>query len=129
MRENVKDDLYSFSAIETSCSMVQTTGDVPSPRVGHASALVSSVLIVWGGDTKTSDAEKQDSALYLLNLGWHHFSPSRYPFTPIIVFPQVRASGPGLLLLALVLLGGMGTQSRCVEQNSTSMAARSMASS
>ena len=111
MRENVRDDFYSFSAIETSCSMVQTTGDVLSPRVGHASVLVSSVLIVWGGDTKTSDAKKQDRALYLF---WHHFSPSRYPFTPIIVFPQVRASGPRLLLLALVLLGAVWARSHNV---------------
>ncbi|KAF8211579.1 hypothetical protein K438DRAFT_1568813, partial [Mycena galopus ATCC 62051] len=47
-------------------------GDGPSPRVGHASALVSNVLIVWGGDTKTDPKSKptdtQDDSLYLLNL-------------------------------------------------------------
>ncbi|KAF8546039.1 galactose oxidase, partial [Imleria badia] len=47
-------------------------GDIPSPRVGHASAVCSSVLIVWGGDTKTDPTsdptEKQDDGLYLLNL-------------------------------------------------------------
>lgn len=82
VKENVKDDLYSFSTTNTSCSMVQTSGDVPSPRVGHASALVSSVLIIWGGDTKTSDADKQDNALYLLNLGGLQFiASSRFPFS------------------------------------------------
>lgn len=64
-----KDDLYSFSTADSSCSMVQTTGDVPSPRVGHASALVSSVLIVWGGDTDPKETDVQDNSLYLLNLG------------------------------------------------------------
>jgi hypothetical protein len=48
-------------------------GDTPSHRVGHASALVSNVLIVWGGDTKTDGhvtaTEKLDDGLYLLNLG------------------------------------------------------------
>jgi hypothetical protein len=53
--------------------LYQTAGELPSPRVGHASALVSNVLIVWGGDTKTDPmskpTDKQDEALYLLNLG------------------------------------------------------------
>lgn len=49
---------------------------MPSPRVGHASALVSSVLIVWGGDTKSDTrpglSDTQDDGLYLLNLGKLH---------------------------------------------------------
>ncbi|KAJ8594806.1 galactose oxidase, partial [Rhizopogon salebrosus TDB-379] len=49
-----------------------TAGEIPSSRVGHASAIVSSVLIVWGGDTKTdpttNQSDKQDDGLYLLNL-------------------------------------------------------------
>jgi hypothetical protein len=54
--------------------LVQTTGEIPSPRVGHASAVVSNVLIVWGGDTKTDpklgpQSGAQDDGLYLLNLG------------------------------------------------------------
>ncbi|KAF9245405.1 galactose oxidase, partial [Melanogaster broomeanus] len=49
-----------------------TAGEIPSPRFGHASAMVSNVLIIWGGDTKTdplsNPAEKRDDGLYLLNL-------------------------------------------------------------
>ncbi|KAF8755924.1 Kelch motif [Rhizoctonia solani] len=37
-------------------------------RVGHKSALVSSVLIVWGGDTLAKEGERNDDGLYLLNL-------------------------------------------------------------
>ncbi|KZT18428.1 galactose oxidase [Neolentinus lepideus HHB14362 ss-1] len=52
--------------------LVQTGGEVPSPQVGHASALVSNVLIVWGGDMKTDSkarlTDKLDDGLYLLNL-------------------------------------------------------------
>lgn len=72
MREAARNDLYLFSTRDLSATLVQTTGEIPSPRVGHASAIVSSVLIVWGGDTKTeptaNPAEKQDDGLYLLNL-------------------------------------------------------------
>lgn len=72
VREAARNDLYLFSTRDLSATLIQTTGEVPSPRVGHASAIVSSVLIVWGGDTNTeptaNPAEKQDDGLYLLNL-------------------------------------------------------------
>ncbi|KAH7885957.1 hypothetical protein F5I97DRAFT_1808782 [Phlebopus sp. FC_14] len=72
VRETARNDLYLFNTRDLSATLVQTAGEVPSPRVGHASALVSSVLIVWGGDTKTdpitNPADKQDDGLYLLNL-------------------------------------------------------------
>lgn len=69
VRESVRNDLYSFATRDLSATLVQTTGEIPPARVGHASALVSSVLIVWGGDTKQKDTDKQDEGLYLLNLG------------------------------------------------------------
>lgn len=73
MRETARNDLYLFSTRDLSATLLQTGGEIPSPRVGHASALVSSVLIVWGGDTKTDPkskpTDKQDDGLYLLNLG------------------------------------------------------------
>ena len=72
VRDKMRNDLYSFSARDLSASLVQTLGEIPSPRVGHASALVSSVLIVWGGDTKSdpnATNDEQDEGLYLLNLG------------------------------------------------------------
>ncbi|CDO73456.1 hypothetical protein BN946_scf185013.g91 [Trametes cinnabarina] len=72
VRDTVRIDLYLISVRDLSATLLQTTGEIPSPRVGHASALVGSVLIVWGGDTKTSSkskaADKQDDGLYLLNL-------------------------------------------------------------
>jgi hypothetical protein len=73
VRETARNDLYLFSTRDLSATLLQTGGEIPSPRVGHASALVSSVLIVWGGDTKTDPkskpTDKQDDGLYLLNLG------------------------------------------------------------
>ena len=73
VKDTVRNDLYSLNTRELSATLVQTAGEVPSPRVGHASALVSSVLIVWGGDTKSDGrpyvSDTQDDGLYLLNLG------------------------------------------------------------
>lgn len=65
----MRNDLYSFATRDLSATLVETTGEIPKIRVGHASALVSSVLIVWGGDTKQRETDKQDEGLYLLNLG------------------------------------------------------------
>jgi hypothetical protein len=73
VHESARNDLYMFSTRDLSATLLQTSGEIPSPRVGHASALVSSVLLVWGGDTNTGDQvvpnERQDDSLYLLNLG------------------------------------------------------------
>ncbi|THV06018.1 hypothetical protein K435DRAFT_711984 [Dendrothele bispora CBS 962.96] len=73
VRESARNDLYQFNVRELSATLAQTNGEVPSPRVGHASAIVSNVLIVWGGDTKTDPKlvpqnGAQDDGLYLLNL-------------------------------------------------------------
>ena len=72
VRETARNDVYMFNTHNNSTSLVQTTGIPPSPRMGHASALVGSVIIVWGGDTNTDPSmrpdEKQDNGLYLLNL-------------------------------------------------------------
>jgi hypothetical protein len=80
VRESARNDLYLFSTRDLSATLLQTAGEVPSPRVGHASALVSNVLIVWGGDTKTDPkskpSDKQDDGLYLLNLGVYLTFPS-----------------------------------------------------
>jgi hypothetical protein len=73
VHDSARNDLYVFSTRELSGTLLQTSGEIPSPRVGHAGALVSSVLLIWGGDTNTGGqevpTEPQDDSLYLLNLG------------------------------------------------------------
>lgn len=59
--------------------LVETKGEVPSPRLGHASVGVGNVLIIWGGDTNSDSDDSQepnDDALYLLNLSASHPFPS-----------------------------------------------------
>ncbi|KAH7930539.1 galactose oxidase [Leucogyrophana mollusca] len=64
-------DLYKISL---SAVLVETTGESPSPRFGHASALVGNVLIVWGGNSKSgADLNlmgQYDDDLYLLKPEW-----------------------------------------------------------
>lgn len=66
-------DLYRFSSRDRSATLLQTAGDIPSSRTGHASALVNNVLVVWGGDTrrdrKMKHSDAYDNDLYMLNIG------------------------------------------------------------
>jgi Kelch motif len=63
-------DLYAFSTKNFSVTLLQTRGEIPSPRVRHAGALSSSGLLIWGGDMNIGDQEvpnkPQDDSLYLL---------------------------------------------------------------
>ncbi|KAG8722745.1 Negative regulator of mitotic exit [Ceratobasidium sp. 395] len=86
VKDEVKDDLWVVSGfwnadatvnsngrrstkeMGVKAALMETTGDAPGPRVGHKSALVSSVLIVWGGDTLAKEGDRNDDGLYLLNL-------------------------------------------------------------
>lgn len=69
----LQNDLYVISTQNLSATLVHTTGEVPSPRVGHASTLIRSVLMIWGGDTEPNGgarrSNKHDDGLYLLNTG------------------------------------------------------------
>jgi Galactose oxidase, central domain len=67
-------DLYVISTRDFSTTLLQTSGDVPTPRYGHHAVLTStSTLLSWGGKTKHGDQIRQNQAhsgsLFLLNLG------------------------------------------------------------
>ena len=130
VRDSVRNDLYSFSTANATASLIQTFGDVPLPRVGHASAIVSSVLIIWGGDTKTNEDDKQDNALYLLNLGaldvCRVCDGGTYLPYPTLQEPE---SGREYCLRARLQLGAMAMPLLCVGPNSSSMEARSTVNS
>jgi len=70
MGDDIQHDLYAIRASDFRTSLIQTIGQVPSPRAGHVCVSVSTVLIVWGGHNNLySDQESLDDGLYLLNLG------------------------------------------------------------
>jgi hypothetical protein len=66
-------DLYVFSTRDFSTTLLQTSGDVPSPRYAHRAVLTSTTLLVWGGRTDVSNQnarnQSNDDSFYLLNLG------------------------------------------------------------
>ena len=65
-------ELYVFSTQDFSTTLLQTTGDAPSPRYGHRAELTTTNLLIWGGRTDFSDQNARhqcnDDSLYLLNL-------------------------------------------------------------
>jgi hypothetical protein len=60
-------DLYVISTEDFSTTLLQTSGDIPSPRYGHRAMLTSTILLISGG--AGDDGQCSDDSLYLLNLG------------------------------------------------------------
>ena len=67
-----RNDIYVFSTRDFSTTLLQTSGDVPSPRTSHGAVLTGNSLLTWGGITNFKDRHKpnqqQDDTLYILNL-------------------------------------------------------------
>ena len=68
------DDLYVISTRDFSTTLLQTSGEVPSPRSGHDTALTSTNLLIWGGNVKGGPP---DDSLRLLNLSTSYLLMSR----------------------------------------------------
>ncbi|KTW32927.1 hypothetical protein PNEG_04264 [Pneumocystis murina B123] len=67
VKEKVKHDLWIIDSATMMSYQIQTPGDCPSSRVGHAGLVIGNAFIVFGGDTKTSKNNVNDNSLYLLN--------------------------------------------------------------
>ncbi|KAI0283586.1 hypothetical protein BGY98DRAFT_1093694 [Russula aff. rugulosa BPL654] len=65
-------DLYAISIRDFSTTLLQTSGDVPSPRFGHRAVLTGTSLLIWGGNTnfgnQNAPNQSYDDSFYLLNL-------------------------------------------------------------
>jgi hypothetical protein len=61
-------DLYVISTRDFSTTLLQTSGEVPTPRWQHGTALIGTTLLICGGSTIHGDIAPND-LLYLLNLG------------------------------------------------------------
>ena len=63
-------DLYVFSTRDFSTTLLQTSGEIPIPRVAHGAALIGTTLLICGGTTNFGDQNVvNDDSIYLLNLG------------------------------------------------------------
>jgi Galactose oxidase, central domain len=64
-------DLYVLSTRDLSTTLLQTSGDVPTPRYSHGAALIGTTLLICGGKMGPGDSVNvpNHDSLYLLNLG------------------------------------------------------------
>jgi hypothetical protein len=63
-------DLYVFSTLDFSTTLLQTSGEIPTPRFAHGIALIGTTLLICGGKTKPGDQNVLNhDSLYLLNFG------------------------------------------------------------
>ena len=67
-------DLYVISTRDFSTTLLQTSGETPSPRSSHDVAFTSTHFLVWGG---WAGIKGFDDSLYLLNLGMSDLLMSR----------------------------------------------------
>jgi hypothetical protein len=78
---SARNDLHVFSTWDFSTTLLETSGDVPSPRTSHGAALAGNNLLVWGGITNFKDRNlpnhHQDGSLYILDLGASYLLMSR----------------------------------------------------
>jgi hypothetical protein len=87
-------DLYVISTRHFSATLLQTSGDIPSPRFGHCAMFTSTILLIWGG-TSDEDPQGSDDSFYLLNLGTSDIFSCQDLFQLIRVLAfQYRESGP-----------------------------------
>jgi hypothetical protein len=78
---SARNDLHVFSTWDFSTTLLQTSGEAPSPRTSHGAALASRHLLIWGGITNFKDRnvpdQLQDNSLYVLDLGTSYLLMSR----------------------------------------------------
>ena len=69
--KSLSNDLFVISTRDFSTNLLQTSGEIPSPRYAHPVVLTSTVLLIWGGTTGFSHRQYQsdDDSFYQLNLG------------------------------------------------------------
>lgn len=78
---SARNDLHVFSTLDFSTTLLGTSGEIPSPRTSHCTALVGNNVLVWGGITNFKDRNvpnsHQDGSLYILDLGTSYLLTSR----------------------------------------------------
>jgi hypothetical protein len=84
--------LYVFSTRDFSATLLQTSGEVPTPRHAHGAALIGTTLLICGG--RIGQKVLYHDTLYLLNLGTSDLlmsspTPADHSFAL-----QYRESGP-----------------------------------
>ena len=85
--KTLSNDVYVISTRDFSTTLLQTSGDVPSPRYGygHTAVVTGTTLLIWGGRTNTrgrvAENLSNDDSFYLLDLGSRTLFMSKPPPT------------------------------------------------
>jgi hypothetical protein len=95
---NTSNDLYVISSRDFTATLLQTSGEVPTPRQAHGAALIGTTLLIYGGsNTDSSDQNALSSdSLCLLNLGTSGSLMSSPTPADLSFALQNRESGPAL---------------------------------
>ena len=96
-------DLYVISTRDFTATLLQTSGEVPTPRAAHGAALIGTTLLIYGGtdaDSIDENALSSDS-LCLLNLGTSDVSMSSPTPADLSFALQNPDSGPALWSMVL----------------------------
>ena len=79
--DRMLNDLHVISTRDFSTTLLQTSGDVPSPRSAHCAVLTDTTLLIWGGTTdlgaQNAQNQSNDDSIYLLNFGTSDLLMSR----------------------------------------------------
>jgi len=102
LHDRTSNDLYVISTRDFSTTLLQTSGEVPSPRHAHCAALTSTTLLVCGGIGNYHNDLLDHNRLYLLNLGTSDLLMSSLTPVDHSFAPQSRESGPALWSMVLV---------------------------
>ena len=94
-------DLYVISTRDFSATLLQTSGEVPTPRYAHVATLTSTSLLICGGMGYNYDDVLNYDSLYLLNLGTSDFLMSSLTQVDHSFALQYRESGPALWSMVL----------------------------
>ena len=89
-------DLYVFSTRDFSTTLLQTSGEAPTPRGAHGAALIGATLLICGGIMDFGHRVLNHDLLYLLDLGTSDLLVSNPTLADHTFALQHRESGPAL---------------------------------
>jgi hypothetical protein len=88
-------DLYVFLTRDFSTTLLQTSGEVPTPRYAHGAALIGTTLLICGGKMYFGDHNVlSHELLYLLDVGTSDHLMSNPTLADHSFALQYRESGP-----------------------------------
>jgi len=105
----ITSNLYVLNAQDKSISLVQTFGQVPTARLGHAVAENDGYLVLWGGGATSKVEVPPDDGLYLLNISAYYLS-SLSVYEDALILLKAPKNGYALASPAALLEGVLGTR-------------------